>query len=106
MISDETVEKILTETLANPAEMLEALREKLQSEYMLKVTKALQMKEFHGMAISAQEREAVASDKYQKAIDRVVTATVNYEKQKVEMERSRFTLEIYRTQQANQMYNI
>ena len=34
MISDETVEKILTETLANPAEMLEALREKLQSEHM------------------------------------------------------------------------
>jgi hypothetical protein len=69
MISDETVEKILTETLANPVEMLEALREKLQSEHMLKVTKAVMMKEFHGMAISAQEREAVASDKYQKAID-------------------------------------
>jgi len=104
MISETDVDKAL-ERLTKPSKMAPALGEKLKSEHMLKVTKALEMKKHEG-SVASQEREAYSSVEYRMAIQNVVNATIEYEKARAEVEADKTVIDMWRTQQANQRYNI
>ena len=104
MITEKDVEDAL-EKLGNPELLALALGEKIKAEHMLKVTKALEMKKTEG-SVAAQEREACASVEYRMAIQVVVNSTITYEKEKAYVEANKMTIDLYRTQQANQRYNI
>ena len=72
---------------------------------MLKVTKSLQMKKHEG-SVAAQEREALSSSEYLQALDEVVQASIDDWLYRSKMDADKATIEVYRTQQANQRYNL
>lgn len=88
--------------LDTAAEVAAAKADVVRAESMLKHTKALVMKSSEASAISAQERDAYASEEYVQAIDEVFKATHDYEILKARREAAQARIEYWRTLSANQ----
>lgn len=104
MITDEQVQEAL-DRLNAPSKAAHAHGRRVKAEHMLKVTKSLQMKKHEG-SVAAQEREALSSPEYLLALDEVVQASIDDWLYRSKMDADKATIEVYRTQQANQRYNL
>ena len=60
----------------------------------------------HEGSVAAQEREALSSPEYLQALDEVVQASIDAWLYRSKMDADKATIEVYRTQQANQRYNL
>lgn len=78
-----------------------ARAEMVKAEAMLRHVKALVMKACGESAVSAQEREAYASDEYKAAIDALFEATRTAEKMKASREAARIRVDLWRSYNAN-----
>ena len=104
MITDEQVQEAL-DRLNAPSKAAHAHGRRVKAEHMLKVIKSLQMKKHEG-SVAAQEREALSSPEYLQALDEVVQASIDDWLYRSKMDADKATIEVYRTQQANQRYNL
>jgi ribonuclease D len=82
------------------AEYGAARADQARTEHMLKVTKALAMKASGETSAAAQEREALASDAYLKAVDEVFEATKDAETLRARREAAIQTIEAWRSMEA------
>lgn len=74
----------------------------VREENMLRATKALAMKHSGESAVSAQEREAYASQQYQDAVNELANAAGKYEELRALREGAKFQIEYWRSLNANQ----
>jgi hypothetical protein len=101
LVSEAEVEKALDWLRDNAHEIGEAKREAVKTEYMIRHVKALAMKLHPALPVSAQEREAYASEQYLTAIDNVSAAAGEFEKLKSLREAATLKIEAWRSMGAN-----
>ena len=101
MIDDSEVEKAL-DWLRDNAESIGAAKERLvKAGHMIKHIKALEMKKWNEQAVSAQEREALASQRYLGALMEEALAAGEYEKMKSLREAAALKIQSWQTISAN-----
>ena len=105
MIKDEVVEAAVWR-LQKPENAASTYGYKIKAEKMLSVVKAFEMKKHNGLPVSAQEREAYASEAYAKQIDIVLNCEIQWQKFRMKVEADKALIDVYRTQQANMRGNI
>lgn len=101
LVSDEDVEKALDWLRDNADEIGEAKAMAIKSEYMLRHVKALVMKKYGNLPVSAQEREAYASEHYLAALEVAADTAGHYEKMKSLREAAALKIEAWRTASSN-----
>jgi beta-phosphoglucomutase-like phosphatase (HAD superfamily) len=101
LVSDADVEKALDWLRDNAETIGKAKAEAVRADHMLKHIKALAMKLHGEMGVSAQEREALASEQYRTAIDTAATAAGEYERLKALREAAALKIEAWRTASSN-----
>lgn len=101
LVSDSDVEKALDWLRDNADEIGGAKEEAVRADHMLKHTKAIAMKQCGDIAVSAQMREAEASEQYLKAIDRASKAAGNLLKMQALREAAALKIEVWRSASAN-----
>ena len=100
IVTDEELDKALSWLRDNAQEMGEAKKRTVLAGNMLRHIKALEMKK-HGGPVSAQEREAYASDAYQRALYEDAVAAGEYEKMKSLREAASLKVQAWQTESAN-----
>lgn len=95
-------EKATAYLIESAADIAEAKADLVQAEHMLRVTKAIAMKQSDERSAAAQEREAYASPEYRKAIDAVRENTRAYEELRAKREAAKIRIEYWRSLNANQ----
>jgi hypothetical protein len=101
LVSDADVEKALDWLRDNATEIGEAKRKAVKADHMLKHTKALAMKQHGDIAVTAQEREALASPQYLAALDEAAATAGEFEKMKSLREAAALKIEVWRSASAN-----
>lgn len=101
IVSDESVEKALDWLRDNADDIAEAKRCAVKYDHMLKHTKAVVMKTHAELPVSAQEREAMASDAFKAAIENAANTAAEYEKLKALREAAALRIEVWRSASAN-----
>lgn len=101
LVSDADVEKALDWLRDNAQEIGEAKANCVRTEKMVKHIKALEMKRHNGLPVTAQEREAYASDKYLEALELEARAAGHYEAMKALREAAALKIETWRSASAN-----
>jgi hypothetical protein len=101
IVTDEDVEKALDWLRDNAQDIGDAKAELVEASHMLKVVKALRMKFDNDKPISHQEREALASEEYRKALERDAKAAGEYERLRALREAAALKIEAWRSEQAN-----
>jgi len=101
LVTDASVEKAL-DFLRDNAEAIGQARENaVKADHMLKHVKALAMKQYGELPVSAQEREAFASDIYRSALDEAAKTAGEFEKMKAIREAAALRIEVWRSASAN-----
>lgn len=101
LVTEAEVEKALDWLRDNASEIGQAKADAVRTERMTKHVKALVMKMHNGLPVSAQEREAYASDEYLKALEAEARAAGEYEKLKGLREAAAMKIEAWRTASSN-----
>lgn len=101
LVSDADVEKALDWLRDNADVIGQAKAEAVRADHMLKHIKALAMGLHAGIPVSAQEREAFASEQYKTAIDTASKAAGEYERLKSLREAAALKIEAWRTASSN-----
>lgn len=101
LVSDDDVEKALDWLRDNAESIGEAKRQAVLTEHMIRHVKALAMKHSGESAVSAQEREAYASQQYLDAINRCADAAGKFETMKSLREAADSKIEAWRSMGAN-----
>lgn len=101
IVTDESIERALDWLRDNADEIGAAKHAAVKSEHMLRHHKAIAMKLSGEKNVSAQEREAYASEAYGKAIDTCADAAGHYEKLKALREAAALRIEVWRSSSAN-----
>lgn len=101
LVSDSDVEKALSWLRDNAAELGAAKRDAVKAEHMLKHVKAIAMKLHGAIPVSAQEREALASEQYISAVERTAEAAGEFERLKSLREAAALKIEVWRSANAN-----
>lgn len=101
LVSDEQVELALDWLRDNAAAIGEAKRQAVQTEKMVKHIEALTMKMHAQLPVSAQKREAQASDRYKHAILAEAEAAGAYETMRSLREAAALKIEVWRSSNAN-----
>lgn len=101
LVTDAEVEKALDWLRDQAAEIGEAKRRAVKADHMLKHTKALAMKVHGELAVTAQEREALASPQYLAALDEAANAAGEFERMKSLREAAALKIEVWRSASAN-----
>ena len=96
-ITDEQAEKALDWLRDNAAILGDAKRDLILAERMVDRTKALEMKRHSDLPVSAQEREAKASDVLHEAYKAEAIAAGEYEKLRAFQDVARAKIEAWRT---------
>jgi hypothetical protein len=84
------------------AEIGAAKADLVRAENMLRVVKSLAMKHSDERSAAAQEREAYASEQYQKAVDDLAALAGEFEKLRALREGAKMQIEMFRSVNANQ----
>jgi hypothetical protein len=101
MIDDDDIEKAL-DWLRDEAQAIAAAKERLvKAGHMVKHIKALEMKKWNEQTISAQEREALASQRYLDALMEEARAAGAYEEMKALREACALKIQSWQTMSAN-----
>lgn len=102
-MTDQDLARNATQFLVDSAARIAGARGELtEAENMLRVTKSVAMKASGESAVSAQEREAYASDQYLAAVQRVTGATIAFEELRAKREAAKMRIEYWRSLNANQ----
>lgn len=101
LVTDAEVEKALDWLRDSANDIGEAKRRAVKAEHMLKHTKAVAMKLHASLPVSAQEREALASEQYVTALDEAAEAAGDFEKMKSLREAAALKIEVWRSMGAN-----
>jgi beta-phosphoglucomutase-like phosphatase (HAD superfamily) len=101
LVSEADVERALDFLRDNARDIGEAKAAAVKAEHMLRHIKAVAMKISGEPSVSAQEREAYASDQYMKAIENAAEAAGVYEQMKALREAAAMKIESWRTQSSN-----
>lgn len=101
LVADSDVEKALDWLRDNADDIGSAKEEAVKADHMLKHTKALAMKLHGDLAVSAQVREAEASDQFLKAIERSAKAAGELAKLQALREAAALKIEVWRSSSAN-----
>lgn len=101
LVSEADVEKALDWLRDNAEDIGRAKAEAVKAEHMLKHTKALAMKLHGALSVSAQEREAYASDQYLMALERSAEAAGEYERLKSLREAASLKIGAWQSMSAN-----
>lgn len=101
LVREADVEKALDWLRDSASEIGEAKARAVKAEHMIKHTKALAMKQYASLPVSAQEREALASDQYLTSLEETATAAGEYEKLKALREAASLKIEAWRTASSN-----
>jgi hypothetical protein len=101
LVSDTDVEKALDFLRDNAREIGEAKAEAIRAERMTKHVRAIEMKKHNALPVSAQEREALASEEYVAALEREAVAAGEYEKMRALREAAALKIEAWRSMGAN-----
>lgn len=101
LVSDTDVERALDWLRDNADEIGKAKADAVRTERMTKHVKALEMKKHAGMPVSAQEREAYASEAYVQATEREAVAAGEFEKMRGLREAAALKIETWRSASAN-----
>ena len=101
LVSDADVEKALDWLRDNAVEIGEAKANTIRAERMTKHIKALEMKKYNELPVSAQEREALASQAYLKALENEAIAAGKFEEMKSLREAAALKIETWRSASAN-----
>ena len=90
MITEKEVEEAVHKLIDGAEDIAEAKAKLIYAEEYKKSIKAIQMKKdgLANMPISAQEREALASEEYKKQLKEIKDCTLNYEKLRAEREKA------------------
>lgn len=103
MIIDETALRGALNVLHTlPPKVHSAVYESRKAESMLKYTKALLMKRFNQLPVSAQEREAYASDEFKAAIEVDAKAAADLALLKARLDAAKAAIDIWRTESATE----
>lgn len=100
IVTEQELEKALDWLRDNAIEIGEAKKRSVLASNMLRHIKALEMKK-HSGPVSAQEREAYASEAYREALYEDAVAAGEYEKLKSLREAAALKIEAWRSEQAN-----
>lgn len=101
IVTEESVERALDWLRDNADEIGEAKRCAVKYDHMLKHVRAVAMKSHLDLPVGAQEREALASEVYKKAIEHAANAAGEYEKMKALREAAALRIEVWRSSCAN-----
>jgi hypothetical protein len=101
LVSDADVEKALDWLRDNALEVGRAKGETIRTERMTKHIKAIEMQRHNGLPVSAQEREALASNVYVEALNAEAGAAAEYEKLRALREAAALKIEVWRSMGAN-----
>ena len=101
LVTDAEVEKALDWLRDNASEIGAAKRDAISAEHMVKHIKALTMMKHSELPVSAQEREALASQAYHDAILVAAQAAGDYEQLKSLREAAALKIEVWRSSSAN-----
>lgn len=97
IVTDRELEGALHWLAANAQSIGEAKRRLVEAGHM----KALEMKRYNDMPVSAQEREALASPAYKEALLEEARAAGAYERMRALREAAALKIEAWRSEQAN-----
>lgn len=100
MISEEACEKAVDYLLTSAKALGEATARAVSAEHLRKHIWALEMKKHNG-PVSAQEREAYASEAYKAAVDEEAIAAAELIVIKAKRDAAKMRIETWRSQQAN-----
>lgn len=101
IVTEQEVEKALDWLRDNAAEIGAAKEHAVRTERMVKHIKALEMKKHSELAVTAQEREATASEGYRTASLEEAKAAGEYEKMRALREAAALKIEVWRSASAN-----
>ena len=101
IVTDAQVEMALDWLRDNADAIGEAKRLAVKYDKMLHHAKAVAMKSFGDLPVSAQEREAYAHAIYKEAIENAANAAAEYEKMKALREAAALKIEVWRSASAN-----
>jgi predicted nucleic acid-binding Zn-ribbon protein len=101
LISDADVEKALDWLRDNAETIGKAKAEAVRADHMLKHIRALAMKISGETSVTAQEREALASEQYKIAIETAASAAGEFERLKALREAAALKIESWRTASSN-----
>jgi hypothetical protein len=101
LVSDADVEKALDWLRDNAHEVGLAKGDAIRTERMTKHIRALEMKKHNALPVSAQEREALASQSYLDALNKEAEAAAAYEKMRALREAAALKIEVWRSMGAN-----
>lgn len=101
LVSDAEVEKALDWLRDNAADVGRAKADTIRAERMTKHIRALEMQKHNQLPVSAQEREALASDLYLTALNAEAEAAGKYEEMKSLREAAALKIEVWRSMGAN-----
>ena len=104
MITEKEVEEAVHKLIDGAEDIAKAKADLIYAEEFKKSIKAMQMKKdgLANMPISAQEREALASEEYQKHLNKIAERTLNYEKLRAERVGLEAMIEFWRSRSANE----
>lgn len=100
-VTEEEVEKALDWLRDNADDIGAAKAAAIRTERMVKHIEALLMKEYTDLPVAAQKREAMASERYLKAIEEEATAAGEFERLKGLREAAALKIEAWRSASAN-----
>ena len=104
MITEKEVEEAVHKLIDGAEDIAKAKADLIYAEEYKKSIKAMIMKDgrLGNMPISAQEREAVASEEYKKQLEKIRDCTLNYEKLRAERVGLEAMIEFWRSRSANE----
>jgi hypothetical protein len=105
MFDESKVEAAVTFLHEEARDGAEARAERIKCEHMLKHIKALVMNNSEG-SVSAQERDAYASDRYKEAIETLREAVIADELLRAKREAALALIDAWRTEQANSRFTL
>lgn len=101
IVSDAELEKALDWLRDNAEDIGEAKRQAVLAAHMVRHVRALEMKRHSDMPVSAQEREALSSERYKSAILDEAEAAGAFETMRALREAAALKIEAWRSEQAN-----
>lgn len=101
LVSEDDVQKALDWLRDHADDIGEAKANAIRAERMVKHIKALEMKKHAGLPVTAQEREAHASQAYLDALEAEAVAAGEFEKARSLREAAALKIEVWRSSSAN-----
>lgn len=101
LVTEEEVDDALHLLRETATAIARARGRMVRAEAMLKHTKAVATAMSSASSFAARENDALASKQYERAIDELAQATIEFEQLKAQREAAVMTIEVFRTSEAS-----